>query len=419
MLQSTLKNRTIFCSDNLDIMQGIDSNSIDLIYLDPPFNKNKVFTSPIKSSSKGASFKDIFKEEDIKDEWLETIKEDNEKLFDFLNGIKNIGHKSNYCYLCYMAIRLIEIYRILKNTGSCYLHCDPTMSHYLKLLLDIVFGEKNFRNEIIWCYSRPSAPKQKQLSRVHDIIFWYSKGKQWTFVADRIRQKYAKSSISRDGYTANTSKVASGKVKLDSKGKFPESWIYIPPLKGNAKEYVGYPTQKPIALIHRIIQASTNEGDVVLDPFCGCATTCISAEQLDRKWVGIDVSIEAYNLVKTRLKKEIKRNLFDPEKEVSFFTEPPKRTDRNEDITDKKFVYVISNPSYPNEYKVGVAKDWEARLNQFQTSDPNREYKMEFNFETPFFRQIEKHIHNKFENNHEWVKADLKEIVKEIKSYKK
>ena len=142
MLQSTLKNRTIFCSDNLDIMQGVDSNSIDLIYLDPPFNKNKVFTSPIKSSSKGASFKDIFKEEDIKDEWLETIKEDSAKLFDFLNGIKNIGHKSNYCYLCYMAVRLIEVYRILKNTGSCYLHCDPTMSHYLKLLLDIIFGEK-------------------------------------------------------------------------------------------------------------------------------------------------------------------------------------------------------------------------------------------------------------------------------------
>ena len=156
MLQSTIKNRTLFCKDNLDILQNIDSHTIDLIYLDPPFNKKKVFTAPIGSSAEGASFKDYFREEDVKDEWLQTIKEDHIELYNFLNGVKNISSNKqylyNYCYLAYMAIRLLEMHRILKDTGSLYFHCDPTMSHYIKLLMDIIFGEKNFRNEIIWCY---------------------------------------------------------------------------------------------------------------------------------------------------------------------------------------------------------------------------------------------------------------------------
>ena len=152
MEELNIKNRTIFCKDNLDILEGINSNSIDLIYLDPPFNKNKVFTAPIGTSAEGASFSDIFREEDVKDEWLKTIEEDHDELYKFLCGIKNRGNEYNFCYLCYMAIRLIECQRILKDTGSLYLHCDPTMSHYLKLLLDVIFGEKNFRNEIIWHY---------------------------------------------------------------------------------------------------------------------------------------------------------------------------------------------------------------------------------------------------------------------------
>ena len=143
-----IKNRTIFCRDNIDVLQGINSNSIDLIYLDPPFNKKKMFTAPIGSTAEGASFKDWFREEDVKDEWVQTIKEDNIELHNFLTGIKTISSNKqylyNYCYLCYMAIRLLEIRRILKDTGSVYLHCDPTMSHYLKILMDIIFGEKKF-----------------------------------------------------------------------------------------------------------------------------------------------------------------------------------------------------------------------------------------------------------------------------------
>ncbi len=139
-----VKNRQIFCHDNLGVLQGINASCIDLIYLDPPFNKKKVFTAPIGSSAEGASFRDIFRAEDIKKEWLLEIKEGHEKIYSFLDGIKIIegGTSYNFCYLAYMAIRLIECHRILKDTGSLYLHCDPTMSHYLKILLDCVFGEE-------------------------------------------------------------------------------------------------------------------------------------------------------------------------------------------------------------------------------------------------------------------------------------
>ncbi|MXW07325.1 MAG: hypothetical protein F4X56_05885 [Gammaproteobacteria bacterium] len=144
-----VKNRTIFCKDNLEILWGLNSKCVDLIYLDPPFNKNKKFTAPTGTAAEGAEFSDIFKEDDVKDEWLRTIDEDWPELYRFLNGIKGVGKPYNFAYLAYMAIRLMECERVLKTTGSIYLHCDPTMSHYLKTTLDCIFGEENFRNEII------------------------------------------------------------------------------------------------------------------------------------------------------------------------------------------------------------------------------------------------------------------------------
>ncbi len=138
MSECNIKNRTVFCDDNLDIMRGINSECIDLIYLDPPFNKNKKFTAPIGSSAEEASFKDVFREEDLKDEWVQTIREDQPDLYHYLNGIKGIGKPYNFAYLAYMAIRLIECRRLLKQTGSIYLHCDPTMSHYLKTTMDCI-----------------------------------------------------------------------------------------------------------------------------------------------------------------------------------------------------------------------------------------------------------------------------------------
>ncbi len=146
MGELNVKNRTIFCKDNLDVLVGINSKSIDLIYLDPPFNKKKLFTAPIGTSAEGASFSDIFKEEDVKDGWLNTIKEDHYNIHHLLESVKVIEGKGsyNFCYLAYMAIRLVECHRVLADTGSIYLHCDQTMSHYLKLLMDCIFDEKQF-----------------------------------------------------------------------------------------------------------------------------------------------------------------------------------------------------------------------------------------------------------------------------------
>ncbi len=448
--KNNIQNRTIFCRDNIDVLEGINSQSIDLIYLDPPFNKNKVFTAPIGSHAEGASFKDWFREEDIKDEWVQTIKEDNKELYDFLGGIKLMGksvhYKYNYCYLSYMAIRLIEMQRILKDTGSIYLHCDPTMSHYIKLLMDIIFGEKNFRNEIVWSYGGPVKLSTK-FPQKNDVIYLYGKSNNVKFyplyeeIPDYLYGRARKDKNGRLwvdqrlGVTGNTLKKLREEKRTfitkkggerrkqyldEMKGKPLSNVWNIPIINSMSRERTGYPTQKPLILIERIIKASSNEGDIILDPFCGCATTCVASEKLKRQWIGIDVSLKAYELVKKRLQKEVANpeNLFQYENEITFSTSPPRRTDNNDDSNKlKKYVYVISNPKYKGMYKVGIAKDYKSRLNSYQTSDPYRNYKLEYKIHTFLFREIEKHIHETFENIFEWVKSDLKEIIKEIENY--
>ena len=415
-MQSTLKNRTLFCRDNLDVLRGIDSSTVDLIYLDPPFNKKKSFSAPVGSSAEGASFSDVFRKEDVKEEWIKTVEEDNEQLRKFLLGIKDWGNTYNFAYLAYMAIRLLEMHRILKDTGGIYLHCDPTMSHYLKLLLDCVFGEKNFRNEIVWSY-RTGGTSKRHFPRKHDTIFIYGK-------TEHAHHKPLKERIYYEKPFFNTKKDESDRYYEDVYvrdvwGEEPNPEEKIKPLINTSKERTGYPTQKPLALLERIIQASSNEGDFVLDPFCGCATTCIAAEKLGRKWVGIDVSIKAYELVQKRLRKEVANpeDVFDSQKGLHFSTDPPKRTDTEATDVEKKYVYIISHPSYPGEYKVGIAKSWKARLNSYQTSDPKRGYKLEYKLHTPYFREVEQYIHAAFENKHEWVKAELHQIKKAIDSY--
>ena len=454
MSNLNIKNRTIFCRDNLDILEGINSNCIDLIYLDPPFNKKKQFTAPMGSSAEGASFRDWFKEEDVKDEWLQTIKEDYDGIYQFLTSVRNLSsfqsHKNkhylyNYCYLCYMAVRLIEMHRILKDTGSIYLHCDPTMSHYLKILMDLIFGENNFRNEIVWCYEKFSN-RANYFLRNHDIIIFYCKNKEKIFFhkleKEHFTLKKSAETILRQGYhilnnhkklLVYNSLKANKKIKeakekgfeisyLERKKKYENDYWLIENIPSQSNERVGYPTQKPIKLLERIINASSNEGDIVLDPFCGCATTCVASEKLDRQWIGVDISIKAYELVKQRLKNEVANpeNIFDYEKDLNFSASPPKRTDTNgEDNIVKKYVYVVSHPQYKGLYKVGIAKDWKSRLNSYQTSDPLRQYKMEYKHLTPLFRETEKHIHNIFDNLGEWVQASLENIKKEIENYKK
>ena len=312
-MQSTLKNRTLFCRDNLDVLRGIDSSTVDLIYLDPPFNKKKSFVSPIGSSAEGTEFKDYLREEDVKEEWLRLIEDHQPILHNYLQSISQVGDKSNKHYLCYMAVRLLEMHRILKDTGSIYLHCDPTMSHYLKLLLDCVFGEKNFRNEIVWCYGLGGSSK-KTFSTKHDTVLFYTKSSTYTFHKPQVPA---------------TSNLLKGNMK-----GMPDVWS-VPTINNMAKERTGYPTQKPLALLERIIQASSNEGDFVLDPFCGCATTCIAAEKLGRKWVGIDISKKTFDLVQIRLNQEVqwghlpmlKGKVTFSQKDLSLREDIPSRTD--------------------------------------------------------------------------------------------
>ncbi|MCY4289055.1 MAG: DNA methyltransferase [Aestuariivita sp.] len=418
MTDCNVTNRTIFYDDNLDILRGINSACIDLIYLDPPFNKNKTFTAPIGSSAEGAEFSDIFRQEDIKSEWLVTIREDQPELYHYLNGIRGVGNSYNFAYLAYMAIRLLECHRVLQKTGSIYLHCDPTMSHYLKALMDCIFAEDNFRNEIIWSYQRWTGAT-RHFQRMHDVILFYAGGKETTFhqlkepYSAKSQHKGPRKTIVVDGtmeqtYTGDTTREKAMR----------DVWE-ISYLNSQSKERTGYPTQKPLALLHRIIQASTNEEDLVLDPFCGCATTCVAAEHFGRQWIGIDVSIKAYELVNKRLTQEAAdpSDLFKYQNEIHLRTDPPKRTDLAIDYREKKFVYVIAHPSYPGEYKVGIAKNWKSHLNAYQTSDPDRQYTIQFKLETPHFRETERHIHETFSNKHEWVQGDLSSIIAEIEKY--
>ena len=346
-MQQTLKNKTIFTRDNLEVLRGIDSNTIDLIYLDPPFNKKRVFTSPIGSTAQGASFIDIFREEDVKKEWLGLIAQDYPKIAEYINGISTIGHISNKNYLCYMAIRLIELHRILKDTGSLFLHCDYTMNSYLRLLLDSIFGENNFRNEIIWCYHGPGSPKMRQFNRKSDTILWYSKGSSWTFNTEDTRTPYKDSRQSLRKRMSPTGSFTKEEVEdYQTRGKVLENWWIIRVAARSKKEYTGYSTQKPLELLQRIILASTEKGDVVLDPFCGCATTCVAAETLGRQWVGIDVSAVAYQLVEDRLaklsignsndKKSAKPQSLGIYGKVIHRTDIPQRTDIDVSIKPKK-----------------------------------------------------------------------------------
>ena len=430
-MESNVTRRTIFLKDNLEILRNLNSECIDLIYLDPPFNKQKKFTAPEGSSAEGASYRDIFREKDIKDEWVDSIRYENQELYSFLSGVNTFSNKYNYCYLVYMSIRLLEMHRVLKPEGSIYLHCDPTMSHFLKIALDCIFGEKNFRNEIIWSYiDTPGRPKS-YFPRKHDIILFYTKDRdKWVFNGDDVKIPIKEASKERYKYTRVLGGVST--VGGDTSGKIPEDVWVIPSVKqrktqpktkkpsGKSKMGTGYPTQKPLPLVERIIKASSNVGDIVLDPFCGCATTCVAAEKLERKWIGIDVMPRAQKLITQRLAEEVpgSAEFFkdDPDFGVDLRVDVPKRTDTNGNLPTGN-VYVISNPKFPDEYKVGIAKNVQRRLNSYQTSDPDRGYRLEHTRSTPHYKEIERHVHEKYDSKHEWVTATLDEIKDSIENY--
>ena len=325
-MATNIKPKTIFTGDNLPIMRGINSESVDLIYLDPPFNSKTNYAAPIGSKAAGAEFKDTWTLSDVDNAWLDLI----ETKYPALNRVIHAAMtNSDKSYLIYMAVRLLEMHRILKDTGSIYLHCDPTMSHYLKLVMDTIFGKQHFQNEIIWCYERGSRRKS-QFGRKHDVIFFYSKTKNYVFDSDAVRierrKTHMKVETDLEGRTWQVKKDAkSGKVyryPTDVGVLCPDWWIGIQQLNRNEKERLGYPTQKPLALLDRIIKASSNEGNVVFDPFCGCATTLVAADRLQREWIGIDISAKAAELVVERIRDD--QGLFE---DIMSRDDIPNRTD--------------------------------------------------------------------------------------------
>jgi site-specific DNA-methyltransferase (adenine-specific) len=308
-----IHNRTLFFGDNLKILQEkIPENTFDLIYLDPPFNSNRNYNvlfkeGKVDSSAQIHSFEDTWEWTDDTVRLLKELKEhQNPKIAILTNSLTEfIGHNEMMAYLVNMTARLIPLHSVLKPSGTLYLHCDPTASHYLKIILDVIFGKHNFRNEIVWCYRGGGVPKNDFANR-HDIIFRYSKTDEYYFDVDAVRIPYSTESLERLQYKARAFR---GEKVYDTYapnelGKHPEDWWEIQPIMPSSKERIGYPTQKPEALLERIIKASTKEGDWVLDPFCGCGTTVAVAERLGRKWVGIDISMLAINVIHDRLKEQ-------------------------------------------------------------------------------------------------------------------
>ena len=360
-----MAENTLYYGDNLDVLwRYIASESVDLVYLDPPFNSNATYNvlfaehSGEKAASQIQAFEDTWSwDEEAARTYFETVQAGGEVANALQAFYTLLGESNMMAYLAMMAPRLVELRRVLKPTGSIWLHCDPTASHYLKLLMDAVFGPMVFRNEAVW--QRTGAHSSaNRLGPVHDILLFYSKGPEYTWnrlytphAEEYVRKHYSQTDAdgrrwmpdnltaagTRNGSSGqpwhgfdvaakgnhwkftqeNLERLdAEGRIYWPSKGGWPrykryldevqgtllqDVWTDISPINAVAAERLGYPTQKPEALLERIILSSSNEGDVVLDPFCGCGTAIAVAQRLKRRWVGIDITHLAVNLMKHRL----------------------------------------------------------------------------------------------------------------------
>jgi site-specific DNA-methyltransferase (adenine-specific) len=306
----------LYFGDNLDILRSeIKSESVDLVYLDPPFNSkrdyNLLFKTPKghESDAQIKAFDDTWHwGAQAEREFDELLHQPNTDVSEMIQAMRHFLKESDVmAYLAMMTNRLLELHRVLKPSGSLYLHCDPTASHYLKIILDNIFGSNNFRNELIWSY-RKWAVAEKCFSKNHDVILFYVKDSNSSKFNVLLQQRAA-STLKRFGNKKIVSaidssgrRVPSQTLDQESEGvKMPDVWD-IPIIAPSSKERLGYPTQKPLALLERIIQASSNKGDVVLDPFCGCGTAVHAAQKLERDWIGIDITHLAISLIEKRMK---------------------------------------------------------------------------------------------------------------------
>jgi DNA modification methylase len=370
-----MDQNTLYYGDNLDILRRyVADESVDLIYLDPPFNSNADYNvlfaekDGTQAHAQIKAFKDTWTwDQEAYREYSEVVQSGHGRLAKCLKGIHDfLGTSDMMAYLAMMAVRLIELRRVLKPTGSIYLHCDDSGCHYLKLLMDAAFGPECYRNEIIW--QRTNAHNTAgRFGRVHDVILFYGKSKSpkwnrvyleygeqqlsrykedeegrlytgqdltasrpnsnsgkfewrgtkpppsrgWGYTLEQLEKWYSQGRIllKKDG----TPRMDGLKVYLDEMpGKPPiDVWIDIPRISNTAAERLGYPTQKPVAIMERIIAASSDKGDVVLDPFCGCGTTIVAAQKLKRRWIGIDITHLAVNLIKVRIADTFGRKIIE------------------------------------------------------------------------------------------------------------
>ena len=285
---------TLHEGDNLTIMQSFADCCVDLIYIDPPFNTRK------ERKGDAGAFDDKYDKDNVAAK--QTVPDNVQHLLAFVKSVKPLI----YHYLLFMYPRLVQTHRILKETGSIYLHCDPTASHYLKLLMDVVFGKDNFRNEIVWHY-QAGTKGEKNFGKKHDIILFFTNGDSYFFEKQskpiRNTKRYNKKDEEGRLYDINGQ---GKKYYLDDGATCDDVWTWVQEkeyqqLNSQSKERTGYPTQKPLALLERIIKASSNEGDVVLDAFCGSGTAIIASMRLHRRWIGIDASPDAIKTAQARI----------------------------------------------------------------------------------------------------------------------
>ncbi|MDR1662525.1 MAG: restriction endonuclease [Azoarcus sp.] len=366
------KTGSLYFGDNLDILcEHVKGESVDLIYLDPPFNSardyNILFASPRgeRSEAQIVAFKDSWQwGEQAERECAEIVRFGNTNVAEMILAMRRfLGENDMMAYLVMMARRLLELHRVLKSTGSLYLHCDPAASHYLKIVLDSVFGKENYRNEISWVRSQPKSHGTVNFPNCRDVILRYGKSgttrfnkvygaydpkylenfyryvddegrkfqlgdlinpnknrpnltyeflgvtRVWRWTKERMEKAYADGKI----YQSKPGAVPRLKRYLEEMPGQPvtDNWDDIEHLHGSNTEYLGYPTQKPLALLERIIAASSAEGDVILDPFCGCGTAVHAAQKLGRRWIGIDITHLAIALIEKRLKDAFPGIVFD------------------------------------------------------------------------------------------------------------
>lgn len=297
---------TLYHGDNLDVLRALPDASVDLIYLDPPFCSQRVYDASALDG-KGERV------EGFDDRWRwgpeaeQALKAVSPSLRAVLGALREATDDGRFAYLVAMAQRLPALHRVLAATGGLYLHCDPTASHYLKVLLDVVFGARGFRNEVIWRYRRWPA-KSRQFQRMHDVLLYYTKsdGGQHVFHTLYGYEELAASTRKTFGTKRQVADFASGHRKPSTTNEEsagpPLSDVWeVPVVAPSGHERTGYPTQKPEALLERVILASSNVGDVVLDPYCGSGTTLVVAQRHGRRWVGIDKNQDALALAFTRV----------------------------------------------------------------------------------------------------------------------